>query len=209
MRNRVSEYLCAVVGHWKTVMTGVLGLLTSWIAAARESNHLFIALSGVAGLFALFVAGYKAWKDEVVKYEAELARNSVADFRGHIDGVSVNRTGENKSELCVVFQLQNLSSADAMLKRIIFTVADRAGNVSNSEIHRSEKYMKILFRRGEVHDGWHKFGVNIAEDQVFQPSLTMRIIDAFDGEVILRMNHSVEKVKDGTAPLRHSSKVAR
>src|SRR6266852_1704763 len=109
MRKRVSEYLCAVFGHWKTVMTGVLGLLTSWIAAARESSNLFIALSGVAGLFALFVAGYKAWKDEVVKYEAELARNSVADFRGHIEGVSVNRMGENKSELCVIFQLQNLS----------------------------------------------------------------------------------------------------
>src|SRR5260370_26781740 len=115
MRKRVSEYLCAVFGHWKTVMTGVLGLLTSWIAAARESSHLFIALSGVAGLFALFVAGYKAWKDEVLKYEAEVARNSVADIRGHIDGVSVHGVGKDRAEVGIAFQLQNMSPADAML----------------------------------------------------------------------------------------------
>jgi hypothetical protein len=78
----VRLYLRAVFHHWAAAMTGTAGLLASVVAAARNSNTLFVVLTAVLGVSFLFLAGYKAWKEERENYEGELAKNQRPEIHG-------------------------------------------------------------------------------------------------------------------------------
>jgi hypothetical protein len=72
-------YLKAIFKHWAASMTGLAGLLASVIGAVRDSNAVFIWLTGALGIALLFFAGYKAWVEEneaKIRIQAELKRRT-------------------------------------------------------------------------------------------------------------------------------------
>jgi hypothetical protein len=89
----VREYLQAIFRHWAAAMTGAAGLLASVIAAANDSNKLFVWMTAGLGIAFLFIAGYRAWREEHMAYLAELGKNQKPEIKGEAYNFRVEMMG--------------------------------------------------------------------------------------------------------------------